>query len=500
MPGKTPPPRRDPMKLGLKNTQDIKNVESAPERQLYADPRAAAAEAVDKIAAARVWLMKEKPFFGILARAFQIEPSLKTPAFRLRGNDKLDVNPIIVLQMRFPALCARLSHLAMHAALSALLRRGERDARRWNVAHDLAIDPLLRAAALPSGIELPALDLPHGASADEYYARLPEGTAPDPLWCDLCEPPPIEMPDVIAGTFTRQDDGEGKDPGGGGSHGGDKEGQGGGEGEGDQNKNQENDSQYDENEGEDLESGADAVPLIEARSLELQWKMRLNAAMEEEIASGGKTFGERPGFIDEWVRATVEPPPDWTATLSRSVSMLTRSDRSFLRPSRRMSALAGADGEWPDVVAMPGRKVQPSGKLVVVIDTSASIRTEILSRFLGSVASVASAEGFDEVRLVQADAEVTKDETLQAAELLFQEIEMVGRGGTDFGPAIRMLAEESKRMGERYTLVYLTDLDGRFPEAREAGALEILWVVPGKVDDAKKPPVGQVVEMGWAMR
>jgi hypothetical protein len=55
---------------------------------------------------------------------------------------------------------------------------------------------------------------------------------------------------------------------------------------------------------------------------------------------------------------------------------------------------------------------------------------------------------------VQADAEVTKDETVLAAELLFQKVEIVGRGGTNFGPALRMLESESRRLGERFTVVY----------------------------------------------
>jgi predicted metal-dependent peptidase len=178
--------------------------------------------------------------------------------------------------------------------------------------------------------------------------------------------------------------------------------------------------------------------------------------------------------------------------------MLTRTDRSFLRPSRRMAALAEADGTWPDVVAMPGRRVLPAGRLVTVIDTSSSIDAGTLARFLGSLAAVATAEGIDEVRLVQADAAVTSDTTLLAAELFFQAIPIVGRGGTDFGPALAMLEAESRRGGERFTVVYLTDLDGRFPEARAAEALEVLWVVPGK--PPRHPPFGKLVTMAPARR
>ncbi|MEO7327055.1 MAG: VWA-like domain-containing protein, partial [Minicystis sp.] len=165
-----------------------------------------------------------------------------------------------------------------------------------------------------------------------------------------------------------------------------------------------------------------------------------------------------------------------------------------LRPSRRLAALAGEDGSWPDVVAMPGRRIVPAGRLCAVIDTSASIDTPTLARFLGALAAVATAEGFDEIRLIQADAEVTRDETVQAAELFFQEVAMVGRGGTHFGPALRLLAIESRRDRERITVVYLTDLDGTFPTPAEAHPLDVLWVVSGK--PLSTPPFGRVLSIG----
>lgn len=465
---------------------------SSAVRQLYADPAAAAGQAADKIAAARVWLLKERPFFGVLSRALTVEATLQVPAFRLASNDHLRFNPLVVLEMKFPALCARMAHLAMHAALGAFARRGPREERRWNAAHDLAIEPLLRAASMASGSTLVSagIDLPPGASADEYYALLPEGARPDDLWCDLCAPP-ANAPPPPAGTFTRQDDGEGDDPG---EDNPDRKGKGEGNARDDDHDPRDED-RGDDGDGDEDESD-DALPEpspLEARSRELQWKMRLSAAMEEEIASGGKTFGSAPAWIDEMVRATIEPPPDWAAELQRSVAMLARHGRSFLRPSRRMSALAGEAGEWPEVVAMPGRRVVPAGRLVAVIDTSASIDSQVVSRFFGAVASVATAEGFDEVRVVQADAEVTRDEVLSAAELLFQDVAISGRGGTDFGPALRLLARESRRDAERFTVVYLTDGDGRYPAPDEAAPLEVVWVVPGKPRAA--PPFGRLLEM-----
>ena len=208
------------------------------------NPAASASGALDKIAAARVWLLKEKPFFGVLSRALTIDPRADERAFRLFADDRLAVNPLVVLRTPFPALAARLAHVALHAALGGFVRRGEREARRWNLAHDLAIDPLVRGAGLPLGLPPPPDELPPGSSAEDIFAVLPEGAAPGDDWCDLSdvaardEPPP------------------------------------------------------------DAPAGASAPPPVtsnvDEQTRALAWKMRLATAMQEERASGGKTWATSP--------------------------------------------------------------------------------------------------------------------------------------------------------------------------------------------------------------
>jgi predicted metal-dependent peptidase len=415
-----------------------------PEKvDLLDNPAAAASGALDKIAAARVWLLKEKPFFGVLSRALAVEPRSDVRAFRLFPDDRLAVNPLAVLRTSFPALTARIAHVALHAALGGFVRRGDRDARRWNLAHDLAIDPLVRGAGLPLGLPPPPDDLPPGSSAEEIFAVLPEGAAPGDDWCDLSDLPTPEEPppEVPRGGY----------------------------------------------------SELPTTSKVDEQARALAWKMRLATAMQEERASGGKTWGDVPAWIDEMIRATIEPPPNWTVVLQRSVSLLTRTDRSWLRPSRRMSAIAYDAGHWPDVVSMPGRKVVLAGQLVAVVDTSGSIDEATLSRFLGAVASAATAEGLEEIRLMQADSEVTSDEILTPAELLTETIAIRGRGGTSFVPALSRLIAEARRKVERFSVVYLTDLEGMLPRTKEAKALDVLWVLPRK--PRRKPPFGTVVVM-----
>jgi len=140
---------------------------------------------------------------------------------------------------------------------------------------------------------------------------------------------------------------------------------------------------------------------------------------------------------------------------------------------------------------MPGHRVVPAGQLVAIVDTSASIDESAVSIALGAIAAAATAESVDEVRLMQADAEITSDEVVSPADLLTRKIPIRGRGGTSFAPALTKLAAEARRERERFTAIYLTDLDGAFPPKKAVQGLEILWVTTV----VRPVPFGRVVKM-----
>jgi predicted metal-dependent peptidase len=364
----------------------------------------------------------------------------------------------------------------MHAALTALPRRASRAPARWNVAHDLAIEPLVRAAGLPCAAgELPPW-FKSGMSAEELYELLPEDAAPAPEWCDLCDAPKPEKEERLPPPGAPRGTNAPRDAGGASGN--------------DANADDGPDEAPDDHVEETSEETTEEPHQTRAR--ELAWKMRLAEALHAERASGGKTWGATPAWIDAMVGAVIAPPPNWTVLLQRSVAALARSERSFLRPSRRQSSIAFDAGEdWPSLVTMPGRKIVQAGQLVAIVDTSASMTEELIAHALGSICAAATAEGIDEVRLMQADAAVTSDEIVSPADLLTRKIAVKGRGGTAFGPALTKLATEAGRTGERFTAVYVTDLDGTFPEKKAVRGLEVLWVTP-----IKRPvPFGRVLRM-----
>ncbi len=465
-------------------------------------------QAMDKLAAARIWLTRERPLFGVLARSLRPQPCTAiTAPLAILPDDRLLVEPELLLRTPFPQLCARVAHVVLHAALGGFARRGSRPLPRWNLAHDLAIDPLIRAAGLESdyGIADEVVSvLPEDAlagprsvqggsmAAESVDAALQplEAASAVPLaeWVDLyLEVPTTPETEEAAQGARPPDEVQPDRP---------IEGKGAvplpGDGRG-----------VADVVGEDGEPSPDVPPIGVARdrdeppdeqaqnearrrTAEVSWRMRLAQAMAEDQAAGSPTFSRLPKWAREWMQATVEPPPSWTAVLQTSVAHLTRGQRSYLRPSRRSAAIG-----WDSDVRLPGRRVVPAGQLAAVVDTSGSIDEPTVRRALGAVAAAANAEGLDEVRLLQADAAVTDDRILSPTDLQRAPIEIKGRGGTRFWPALKLLAREARRRGERGGVVYLTDLEGEFGDPDVARALDVLWVTTG----SGVAPFGRTVRM-----
>ena len=121
----------------------------------------------------------------------------------------LDYNPRFVTGLGPDELVGVLAHEVMHNALAHPGRRGLRDPTQWNVACDLAVNPLL----VQAGFALPASRLMPGAGA---YAHLPPGRSADEYYALLG---PVHPPTPSDDTRTGDGDGEQRpgDPGGCGS-------------------------------------------------------------------------------------------------------------------------------------------------------------------------------------------------------------------------------------------------------------------------------------------
>jgi predicted metal-dependent peptidase len=128
---------------------------------------------VVRIRKARTTLLLDHPFFGTLLFRLGARPlgSIKTMA---TDGVSLFFNPDFVDTLNAAELAGVLAHEVMHPALQHHTRRADRDPKRWNMACDYAINPML----LEAGLTLPKdvlLDPRFGGmSAERIYNLIEE--------------------------------------------------------------------------------------------------------------------------------------------------------------------------------------------------------------------------------------------------------------------------------------------------------------------------------------
>ena len=126
-----------------------------------------------RIQKARTALLLDHPFFGSLLFRLggRASNSIQTMA---TDGVSLFYNPAFVETLNAAELAGVLAHEVMHPALQHHTRRGDRDRKRWNMACDYAINPLL----LDAGLTLPKdVLIDHrfrGMSAERIYNLIEE--------------------------------------------------------------------------------------------------------------------------------------------------------------------------------------------------------------------------------------------------------------------------------------------------------------------------------------
>jgi predicted metal-dependent peptidase len=243
--------------------------------------QAAEEKAKKHLATARCRLVLGKDakaaFFATLA--LRLEPVVDWNMETMATDGKrLAYNPDFLNKLSVDEAIGVVAHEVLHNALKHPMRIGHRELKRWNMACDGSVNPLLEEAGyhLPKGRlmpgEGPLAKATKGMSAEEIYSLL-------------------EEPESGAGDKP----GEGDDPGGCGG----------------------------------VQAPADGSPAACQQ-----------AAAEQEVAVAqahnvAKQRGALPAGIDRLVQETLAPKVDWREVLREFVSRFSKNDYSWSPPNRR---------------------------------------------------------------------------------------------------------------------------------------------------------------------
>jgi predicted metal-dependent peptidase len=376
-----------------------------------------------KLTAARAALIMEKPFLGALVLRLPLieaDPNwCRSTATDARG---FYYNRGYIDKLSFEQTKFMLAHEALHCALGHFARRQHRHKRRWDLACDFAVNPLLIADGLtapPGALLSPRFS---GMAAEEIYPYLQdsqeEQTLDQHLYDDANEPhkhrpqPPTHMPPPL---------GDGQSPPG----------------------------------------APPPAPLSapERDQLQIQWQQRLAGAAQNALRAG-KLGAHLMRVVDD----LLQPQLPWRNLLAHYLTTAARDDYDFAHPSRRegTAILPGLRSDEIDVV--------------VAIDTSGSIADPEVAEFVSEINAL-KGQLCARVRALACDERINDDspwiaETWEPLELPNR---IGGGGGTRFTPVFDWVSEQERTPD---VLVYLTDAEGEFPA--QAPSYPVLWLVKGK--------------------
>lgn len=210
----------------------------------------------------------------------------------------------------------------------------------------------------------------------------------------------------------------------------------------------------------------DAPTTVDAPT-EADWQQQTQQAIRT-------SRGTLPASLKSEITEATRARQDWRSLLRRYVQEITRSDYAWSRPNVRYIPLG---------LYLPALYAQSCGKLTIAVDTSGSIDQVLLGQFASEVQAIASELQPTSIDVIYCDARVHRVDHFEQNEPIT--MQAIGRGGTSFIPVFEHIA---KGDDQPVCLIYLTDLDGSFPD--QAPGYPVIWAAYGSTRDV---PFGDVV-------
>lgn len=213
--------------------------------------------------------------------------------------------------------------------------------------------------------------------------------------------------------------------------------------------------------------------------------------VRQQTAHRIRSHGLVPGDWSDWANVQLTPSVvAWESVFSNIVRSTLADiqdgdeELSMAHPSRRSLIFA-------DEPMRPG----PVGgvvEFVVILDTSASMDMEMIVRCLVEAQHAIVASGAEYAWFLQADSRTQgKAQRIRSRDL--SKVEVKGRGGTNFAPAI----EEIQTLRPRPAVaVYFTDGEGKAPD-RPPPRIKFVWGLIGRRGQQAEAPAswGRVVHI-----
>src|SRR5690606_28262733 len=189
---------------------------------------------------------------------------------------------------------------------------------------------------------------------------------------------------------------------------------------------------------------------VETSILETESEVKQALVQSAMIA---KRQGKLPAFIQRLIEDLLRPRIVWQEVLSRFLSETTRNDYTWKRPSPRHIHCG---------LYLPSLESLEIGKVILLVDTSASIDHALLNQFAAEAQDIVTTFNLS-LRIIYVDTIVQGVQEVEPDTPIH--LTPHGGGGTDFRPGFTYIEENDL---QPKVVVYLTDGEcSRFPSEPE---------------------------------
>lgn len=409
-----------------------------------------------RITKQRTELVLSQPFFGALALRLTVVEDRSCETFWVDG-ESLGYNPDYLATLNDLEVRGVLAHEVLHVANGHCWRMGAREPGRWNDAADYAINPIAIDAGmvLPKGVCLDARYT--GKSAEEIYGQLTEEARKQAKRPESKGDSKRQPPDSSSKPESPDQGNDRDKPAG---------------------PTQPGKSGGAASSGEPKPASFGEVRPYQGKdkpTKETEWKVAVIQA-----AKAAQMYGKLPGSLQAMVSEAVRPVVDWRAVLQRFAQQATPSDYSFAMPNRRYLHLG---------FYLPSLHTPAVADAVFVRDSSGSVTAETQAQFNAEVLSTFYSLQPARLIVMDCDTRVTQVQVFERGDS--PEIKPVrGGGGTAFIEPFEKVLSEGINPA---FLVYLTDMEGRFPT--QVPYFPVLWASTTPLSRARKAPFGETMEV-----
>lgn len=396
---------------------------------LDTDPSFYENEAADMISNCRMLINKNSPFWACLQSELGYTKDWSVDTMATDGR-RVMYNPLFVVETlkNYNEIIFVMLHELLHCAMVHFDRRGWRDKRLFNIAADLAINPLIKGAHFKrDGI---TVQMPQSALFEEKYV----GCATEVIYEDILNDKDckyVQFDDCCA-----EGDGDG-------------DGDGGEDGDGNGKKKGKRDSEY-------------------TGQFSEKWRDALKRAVSKCNEPGTGVTEELRSFVKE----LVAPQVNWKDALKMFIESLYKKSKTVM-PNRRY--ISGNTYLWKE------KADTSTGDIVICVDCSGSISDEALNVFVSECMNIIKVKKPQHTHIVWFHHVVDHVDTLRGANA--GELKKPASGGTDFNPPLQWIEDNIVKKSKPLDgVVFITDGYASMPE-RPSFASKFMWVI---VDDSSR--------------